>query len=91
MNTDSKIWKALNEMGMSARDSKTTEMVAEALDELASQQAAIKALADALWDARQYGDEPEDLCWCQAPCAYMAWRNPKCEGKVATLRLAGRL
>lgn len=51
----------------------------------------IKALADALWDARQYGDEAGDVCWCMAPCAGQAWRNPKCEGKEATLRLAGRL
>lgn len=59
----------------------------------AEKDAVIKALADALWDARQYGDESSELCWCQAPCAGMEpdRRNQKCEAKVEALRLAGRL
>jgi hypothetical protein len=55
--------------------------------------ATIKALADALWDARQYGDEAGYLCWCASPCGpgFTLGRRPECASKEAALRLSGRL
>lgn len=52
--------------------------------------ATIKALADALWDARQYGDEAGELCWSMSPCDPIR-RVSRCIGAESALRLAGRL
>lgn len=60
---------------------------------LARQAEQITALADALWDARQYGDDEGELCWCQSPCGpgFVHGRRPECEAKEAALRLSGRV
>lgn len=63
--------------------------------ENAEKDAQIKALADALWDARAYGDTEQTACWCSIPSSASFCRkvdrNPGCVAKVAALRLAGRL
>jgi hypothetical protein len=51
---------------------------------------SINALADALWAARQYGDQRGDLCWCMSPCDPIK-RRPTCINAENALRLAGRL
>lgn len=50
----------------------------------------IKALGDALWDARQYGDVSGELCWCQSPCN-AGEQRPECVAKESALRIAGRI
>lgn len=51
----------------------------------------IRALANALWDARQYGDEVGDVCWGAAPCMGQEKRHQGCVAKEAVLLRAGRL
>jgi hypothetical protein len=66
-----------------------------ARDSEVAKNATIKALADALWDARAYGDTEKTACWCTIPSAASfcrrVERNTACIAKVAALRLAGRL
>lgn len=66
---------------------------ADLLRQVKEKDATIKALADALWDARQYGDDAGELCWCQSPCGtgFVHGRRPGCEAKEAVLRRVGRV